>query len=72
MALAPVLQIRQMVTTRSSRSVSAGYFGLLCVGFGLWVAYGASQHDWVLMVPNGLAFVVGGVTIAVVARYRTC
>lgn len=69
MALAPLLQVRRMLVTRSSASVSVGYFGLLCIGFALWVAYGISEHNLVLIVPNSVACVVGTTTIAIARHF---
>lgn len=65
MALAPALQVRRMLLTRSSADVSVGYFLMLVPGFLLWCAYGASRRDWVIVAPNALAAVGGVVTIAV-------
>lgn len=72
MALAPLLQIRRMLRRRSSRDVSVGYFAVLLPGFGLWMAYGLVRSDWALIVPNVVAFVVGGSTVvlATVLRQR--
>lgn len=70
MALSPVLQIRRMVTRRSSADVSIGYFCVLNVGFALWLAYGASIGNLVLVLPNSVAFVIGAATVAIAAWYR--
>jgi len=70
MALGPILQIRAIVRRRSSRGVSVGYFGILLVGFVLWIAYGAASDNLALVVPNTVAFLVGLATVAVVLRYR--
>jgi MtN3 and saliva related transmembrane protein len=70
MALAPVLQVRRMIATGSARSVSVGYFALLAVGFGLWIAYGAADRNMVLVVPNAVALAVDGATISVALHYR--
>lgn len=70
MALSPLLQIRAIVRRRSSRGVSVAYFGILLVGFALWVGYGTAIGNLVVVVPNAVAFVVCGVTIAVALRYR--
>ena len=40
------------------------------VGFGLWVSYGIASHDLPLVVPNSLAFLVMGCTIAVAVQKR--
>ena len=42
MALGPLLQIRVLVRRRSSQGLSVAYFGVLLVGFALWVAYGVA------------------------------
>jgi uncharacterized protein with PQ loop repeat len=70
MAVAPALQIRQMVRRRSSEGLSVGYLLVLVVGFVLWVAYGAASGDLPLVVPNTVAAVVMTVTVAVARRYR--
>ncbi|MGH3111512.1 MAG: SemiSWEET family sugar transporter [Gaiellaceae bacterium] len=70
MALGPVLQIRKIVELRSSRGVSIGYFLILFVGFILWLAYGVAASSFVLIVPNTVAAIVVGATIAVAVRYR--
>jgi MtN3 and saliva related transmembrane protein len=70
MALGPVLQIRKIVEHGSSRGVSIGYFVILLVGFGLWIAYGIAASSLVLVVPNVVAATVTAATIAVALRYR--
>lgn len=70
MALGPVLQIRRILELRSSRGVSIGYFLILFVGFLLWLAYGIAASSFVLIVPNIVAAIVVGTTIAVALRYR--
>jgi len=70
MALGPVLQIRKIVELRSSRGVSIGYFSILFVGFLLWFAYGIAASSLVLIIPNTVAALVIGATIAVALRYR--
>jgi len=70
MALSPVLQIRRMRRTRSSHDISLQYLGLLCVGFMLWIAYGASIANWVIVGTNTASLSVMAVTILVALRYR--
>jgi MtN3 and saliva related transmembrane protein len=70
MGLSPVLQIRQMVHTRSSRDVSVGYFSVLNVGFVLWAGYGISMPNAAVAIPNVVAFGVGVTTIVVALRLR--
>ena len=70
MALSPILQIREMIRRGSSEGISIGYFGVLLVGFGLWVSYGIASHDLPLVVPNCVAFVVMTFTIAIARDKR--
>ena len=70
MAVSPALQIRTMLRTRSSRDVSLGYYAVLLVGFGLWIAYGVALENFALIVPNSIALCVCTATIAVALRFR--
>jgi len=70
MALAPLLQIREIRRHRSSRSVSVAYQEVLLVGFVLWLAYGVAAANLALIIPNTVAAVVSLATILVALRYR--
>jgi uncharacterized protein with PQ loop repeat len=70
MGLSPVLQIRRMLREKSSRDVSIGYFLVLLAGFSLWVAYGSAAGNMVLIVPNGVALLVGIVLVIIALRLR--
>ena len=70
MALSPVLQIRRMRRTRSSHDISLQYLGLLCLGFLLWIAYGTSIPNWVIVGTNTASLSVMALTILVALRYR--
>jgi MtN3 and saliva related transmembrane protein len=70
MAISPMLQIRAILLSRDSSSVSAGYQRVLLVGFLLWLSYGIASDNWAIIVPNVVAAVVSAVTILVTVRYR--
>jgi MtN3 and saliva related transmembrane protein len=70
MALAPILQIRHMLATRSSGGISIGYLAVLLVGFVLWFAYGIALQNIAIVVPNTIAFVVCSATIAIALQFR--
>lgn len=70
MAMAPILQIREILRRGSSEGVSIAYFAVLIVGFGLWVAYGIASRDLPLIVPNCVAVLVMAGTIAVALDKR--
>ncbi len=70
MAIAPALQIRRMLQTRSSRDYSLGYPALLSAGFVLWLAYGISIWNPPMIITNiaSLSFMM--LTIGVALRFR--
>jgi len=70
MALSPVLQIRRILDRRSSDDVSIGYFLVLLFGFTLWIAYGISIGNLILIIPNMVAVCVTVVTIVIARRFR--
>jgi uncharacterized protein with PQ loop repeat len=70
MALSPLLQVRAILTHRSSGSVSSGYQQVLLIGFVLWLAYGIALRNVALIVPNSIAALVSITTILVVRRFR--
>ena len=70
MALAPLLQVREIRARGSSSGISAATYRVLLVGFGLWAAYGVADENLVLVVPNLVAGVVAIATLVVIARYR--
>jgi MtN3 and saliva related transmembrane protein len=70
MALAPLLQIREIRRHQSSKSVSVAYQQVLLVGFILWLAYGIADTNLALIIPNTVAALVSLLTILVSLRYR--
>lgn len=70
MAVSPLLQIRRMVQRRSSADVSITYLSVLQFGFTLWLLYGWALANPAIMIPNGVALVIGAATIAIAVRYR--
>lgn len=71
MAASPVLQIRRMLVTRSSKDLSLAYMGVLLVGFVAWISYGISLGNLALVIPNSVALIVTITTIAVALRFRS-
>jgi len=70
MAMAPILQIREIRRHRSSHQLSLPYMVVLLLGFVLWVAYGIVGTDWPLIVPNAIALAVMGTTIVTALKHR--
>jgi uncharacterized protein with PQ loop repeat len=70
MAVSPMLQIRAILRSGDSSSVSAGYQRVLLVGFLLWLSYGIASDNWAIIVPNVVAAIVSLATIVITMRYR--
>jgi MtN3 and saliva related transmembrane protein len=70
MAVSPVLQVRRMLRTRSSRDVSIGYLALLCAGFFAWVSYGVALGNVPMMLTNSCSITIMAATIAVALHFR--
>lgn len=70
MAVAPALQVRRMMHTRSSRDFSLGYPLLLCAGFVLWMAYGVALGNLPMMLSNVASLTFMILTIAVALYFR--
>jgi MtN3 and saliva related transmembrane protein len=70
MGAAPALQIRKMLTERSSRDVSIGYFAILAIGSTLWASYGVSLGNLAILIPNVVAVLADIATMLVAHRLR--
>jgi MtN3 and saliva related transmembrane protein len=70
MGVSPMLQVRRMLQTRSSRDYSLGYPTLLCVGFVVWLAYGISLGNMPMMLSNTASLALMLTTIGVALSFR--
>ncbi|MGV8847490.1 SemiSWEET family sugar transporter [Tessaracoccus sp.] len=71
MGASPVLQIRKMLTERSSRDVSLGYFTIIALGSILWSAYALSIPNVALLIPNIVGLTSALSTLVVAYRLRS-
>jgi uncharacterized protein with PQ loop repeat len=71
MSLAPILQARRMRQRRSSDDVSIVYLVVLEVGFVLFLSYGLSIGNRVLIVTNTVSIAATSLTLVVAALYRS-
>ena len=65
MSLAPLLQAKKMHRRRSSGDVSIPYLAVLVIGFSLYLAYGISISNRLLVVTNTVSIAATVVTLAV-------
>lgn len=69
-ALAPLAQLRRVAAAGNSNQISLVYFGGLALNLALWLCYGISTGDVVLIVSNTAGVTTAVATVAVVLRYR--
>lgn len=59
-----VPQAWKIVRSRDTKDISAGMYLLTVSAFGLWLAYGILQHQWPLVVSNGVCFLLSAFILA--------
>lgn len=69
-ALAPLFQLRRIARAGDSSQISLVYFGGLALNLALWLCYGLSVGDTVLIVSNVAGVTTAAATVVVVLRYR--
>lgn len=70
MAVSPLLQIRLILRTKDSSSVSLGWMIVLLIGYILWFSYGLAFNTLPLIIANSCAVIVGAALIVTVLIYR--
>ena len=70
MSLAPILQARRMRARRSSVDVSIIYMVVLEIGFALYLVYGISISNRVLIATNTVSLLATSATLALAIAYR--
>ena len=70
MSLAPFLQARRMMQRRSSADVSITYLLVLAVGFSLYLLYGLSISNRLLIITNTVSIAATVSTLGIAAQLR--
>ena len=71
MSLAPLLQARKMRQRRSSGDVSILYLVVLVVGFSLYLTYGISISNRLLIITNTVSIAATTTTLLIALAYRS-
>jgi MtN3 and saliva related transmembrane protein len=53
-----VPQAWKIIRSRETKDISAGMYLLTVSAFALWLLYGLMQHQWPLVVSNGVCFLL--------------
>lgn len=55
---ANIPQTYKMIKTKSTRDISTATYGMLLVGFAMWVAYGILREDYPVLIANSISVLV--------------
>lgn len=55
---ANIPQTYKIIRTKSTKDISAATYGMLLVGFGMWVAYGILREDYPVLIANSISVLV--------------
>jgi uncharacterized protein with PQ loop repeat len=70
MSLAPLFQVRRVLERGQADDVSQAFLVVIAVGAICWCAYGISDGDLYLLVPNVLGVITNAGTLVLVRRYQ--
>jgi uncharacterized protein with PQ loop repeat len=71
MGVAPLLQLRRIVSRRTADDLSLTQLFIIVFGTGLWLAYGLADHDTAIITANAVAVTTNAATLAFVLSLRT-
>jgi uncharacterized protein with PQ loop repeat len=63
-------QIKKNYTRKSTEGVSTLFYVLSFITYALWTAHGFMQHDWVVILGQGLGIVTTGIIVFQIFKYR--
>lgn len=63
-------QIRRNYKRQSTEGLSAAFWSISFFAYALWTLHGALQHDWALIIGQGLGIVTTGVILVQIFIYR--
>lgn len=69
-SLSLVPQLIKLWKTKDAKDVSILMLLVLLTGLGLWVLYGCMLKDLIIIIANGIAFVINLLTMGVTLYYK--
>lgn len=63
-------QIRKNLRRKSTEGLSTTFYVLSFASYILWTIHGALQHDWVVIVGQGLGIITTGIIVYQIYAYR--
>lgn len=62
-------QLIRILREKRAESLSWWVPVILIFGTGLWACYGALQHDWIIIVSNGVSTLINAAILVLSIRY---
>ncbi|DAZ97147.1 TPA: hypothetical protein N0F65_004761 [Lagenidium giganteum] len=66
----PLLQVKTIIQRRDASSLPFGMSVMNVVSGGVWMIYGIMLRDILVIFPNGFAFVMGIIQVALIMAFR--
>ncbi|WP_137091388.1 SemiSWEET family transporter [Mangrovivirga cuniculi] len=63
-------QIRKLIKTKNSDSLSLLLFSISFISYVLWTTYGILKNDYVIYLGQGVGILASGITIVYIIKYR--
>ena len=57
-AVSLIPQLVTVIKKKKAENISVGMMLVLFVGLALWIVYGVLKHDYIIIVSNGISFLV--------------
>lgn len=55
---ANIPQTYKIIKTKSTKDISTATYGMLLIGFAMWVAYGILREDYPVLIANSISVLV--------------
>lgn len=63
-------QLIKLLREHDSKQVSNVMLCVLLAGLGLWILYGATKPDLIVLIANGIGFLINAMTLVVALWFR--
>ena len=69
-AIAAIPQLLKLLKEKKADNISLGMLLTLISGLGLWVAYGWSKSDWIIIISNSISLLLNTSVLILAVRYK--
>ncbi len=69
-AIASFPQLIKIIKEKEAENISLAMFSVLVVGLALWIYYGILKDDLILIVSNGISFIINVIVLILAIKYK--